>query len=961
MNAGNEDSNRNIDSDDKHEVDYAQSNVVVESSAELGTQCLFYASEPMERGQVLELRFSTQKRKPSSLPVGEPFTAIEDRIALAREILVLSQKDPKALIDQVLAISKEINPSLDNASKDSETQPNDSEEELNLRITRRRIHWLATSVLSCLEETGVDEIAGVEDLKKLLLTQNDLRNESTYYNLTGKEGFILEELANEILCDVILKGSLGPWSDKSYWCTVSSELLKLCLRSASLHILTSWSGSGKIESQLFFVKEIESYVYHAVRRVVRPNRDLDELSFPCPEVQTACHPKARDFWENYEEFPKDVVVKSVLEEAYVDAMELCDEIAFQDDVSAALFGDTTSCSIAAKAPWRQLSTIMRSINDIRKGNAQVDERWYIENQVLSVAHAIASSGVLQLKTEAGPSNYSFARLARAALEADPNNDSLMPVEKPGVPCSGDRRFAVFRALPEVSVKRAVPSTLPLFLALVWPTLRSEYGWRMEVGTSPDDVTFCPPGHNGHHRRLNDPKVGQERIVQAQKRAKTARKVKSAGFGDISKLTKRMFVSAARDGLDHSKGKLVRDAVKQFASSILSELPGNGDEECRRRLGAIESAVCDCFDELMPAISSSDGFESEDSFDGGSPSNTVSYLMRVLLIMPSLLEQSGLPSQRIQDAIGAVRDLAQFLSSKNSEFFDESVRPCHEEYEAGHETSQPYLLPRMRTLSTSFQVEPGEPETPRPTSGGPEAAEVIYDLVLPEDAPTLTESTAMTMSQMIPCRATEYDIMKKARTISIGHPGIMCRHCLGAGGEGKYFFSSLDSMGTASTVVLSHLYRCKQVNEELKARLIELKNRHGADRKKLKFGAQAAYFNRLWHRLMSSGIQSSEIMVLPDSQHLTLEEDGTPEAGEALGDGPTTEFTNHAEVVAFIDETPPWSEMADIRECIQKYYDCVAYGGEIYLTNVMPKNFGSEWILAKLFPNRLSTKRSFSVG
>jgi hypothetical protein len=404
-------------------------------------------------------------------------------------------------------------------------------------------------------------------------------------------------------------------------------------------------------------------------------------------------------------------------------------------------------------------------------------------------------------------------------------------------------------------------------------------------------------------------------------------------------------------------------LKQFISYILSELSGNGDGECRRRLGAVEEAICECFDEIVPTIVSASDNDSDSSF-GEKRNNSSAYLMQVLLILPALLEQTGLSMRQIEDTVGVIRDLAQFIASNNGELFEDPVRLCHEEYEVDYDTTRPsFLVSRMQKLSSRLKVDNGETSTPRPKS-----ADIVQlsEIVLPEDYEDLTDFSRITLSQMLPCRATRYDIeSKNRRAISVGHGGMVCRHCLAGTGDGKYFFSSLDSLNTAANAVLPHLYKCKQVPDDLKARLVGLKARHTDDRKTLKYGAAAAFFSRLWKRLNSScGIEEPEVYVLPNQPHVIKEENGVLAAeGPKEAEGMlAVEFKSHIDLLAYIEKTT-WNERADLRERIDRYYQCIAYGGELYMTNAMPKNFNSEWILSKLVPpDRLSAKRSlFRTG
>jgi hypothetical protein len=93
-----------------------------------------------------------------------------------------------------------------------------------------------------------------------------------------------------------------------------------------------------------------------------------------------------------------------------------------------------------------------------------------------------------------------------------------------------------------------------------------------------------------------------------------------------------------------------------------------------------------------------------------------------------------------------------------------------------------------------------------------------------------------------------------------------------------------------------------------------------------------------------------------------EESGVVSEGPKVTSGvPVVEFKSHTDLLTHIEKTP-WNARADLRERIGQYYQCVAYGGELYMSNAMPKNFNSEWILSKKVPrDRLSVKRSLFLS
>lgn len=969
--------------------DCRRSNVLVEVSPEFGSQCFFYAAEPLEKGQTVELRFSPCLDKESKESMTEPFDAIVDRMAIARKVSALSLAELKVALDQMSKL-------VDSYKMKVESTETEQSGGCHPQIVRRRVHWLASQIVRGLgekEERSGEESqrrALAEDAKKLLMTMDDCRSLYTYSKQLREES-ILSELSQEILCNVVMNNALGRWSERSSWCKMSTNLWRECLRKASVHLLTSWSGGN--ESRQDLLKELDDLVFDAVKRVISWDRDLKELAFEVRPERNAAVSRVF-FLENYDRLPKDVVATASQEEAYENAIELCDEIPCNTHVKAALHDGEAQGAlvIATRASYGQNATIVRSIGDVEKENAQIDVRWYIENQILSVAHAIASSDLLPLAssktddTTVRPDcSYSrFAGVARRILEADPTDDRRPSLERPDASSDTGEELKNFPLVPaDLPVNTAVPSTLPLFLAVVWPRLKNVYGFCIGVGDDPDDVTFFPPGHKGQFQLASERQVGLQRFKRSRKRLKVMQQVRGVGFGDMTKLTKRMFISATRDDLKPGDGTSIKDALKQFVAAVLSELPGGNDAECRQRMTAIEDAVSTCFDELIPSMLPDNG----DSTD--SSSAECAYLMQVLLVLPSLLEQSGLSMRRIEDTLGVIRELAQFVATKNGELFAKPLQLCPEKYEVGHDAFQPFLLPRLKKIASKRLANAEGAEAKADDNADPE---FIREVVNPEDLQELSGFIGTVLSQFIPCRATEIDVMTRTKKgIYVGYPGskfvmvtmfnvqsltqltyapisttVLCRHCASKGTEGRYFFTSLDSLNTAATATLGHVYKCPYIPDELKKRIESLKTRHAEERKALKHGAQAHFFARLWKRLWSTQGIAMPVFLENHRNLGGVEEEGPiptkPSSEDNEAALPSLEFKSHTDLLNYLTSTPPWSNKADIRERIKQYYDCVAYGGEIYNTNVMPKNFHSEYILAQMVPpERLSNKRIFRSG
>jgi hypothetical protein len=968
----------------KSDIDLdSDSNVLVEVSPQFGTQCFFYNAELMEKGQVIELRFSQPVAKiPSTNSSGSPCVGIVDRLSLVQSLAALSLVDLLGIIAVMSKIadsnSREIRAGTQREQIGEDVKPQQLQnftEELKLQIVRRRVHWLATQILHILErprETAspAEQKLVVDRAKKLLMTTEECRNLCAYANQDGDES-VQMELSHEILCGAVRTNPSVNWLDKSNWCDISARLLTECLRKSSDHITANCFdlGEGNKDSLL---KDIQGLVMEATKELVSNETDKSNLALPVQsELNDAVGSSIdRDYLvENYERLPKEVVAKASQVEAYRNSMALCGEVAYDDLIKTSLCNSSEQSSlvVATKSPWSRSSTIMRSTTEVEQNAAQIDTKWYIENHVLFVAAAIASSALMQCmpeKTELDTESQSvyscFAGAARSVLESDPTGDPVIDLDSS---LAFSKRNSEFKRLPNEFLLSStktlpVPCALPLFLGVVWPRLKAAYGFSIEVSDDPADITFFPPGHQGQFHRASERQIGLQRLEKARKRRKVEQQVRGVGFGELQKLTKRMFVSAARNDMEPGQGASVKDALKQFVASILSEMPGGGNEECRRRMAAVEAAVSEFFDDIIPSM-----LASEKSVGNDSENLQCAYLMQVMLVLPSLLEQSGLSMRRVEDTMGVIRDVAQFVSSKNGELFPESLQVCHEEYAVGHDVHRPFLSPRIQTLA----AQPLESEA---ASGG-EGTELVREIIQPEDMHELSGFICTVLSQLLPCRATEYDLLSKGRATkgrTVGYPGLMCKHCAGKSTDGRFFFTSLDSLNTAATATLGHIYRCEFIPNELKKRIAHLKTRHPEERKALKHGAQAQFFARLWKRLWSAeGIPDTPVV-------LTNHQTGATDANQAVATNAVTlqqqqqqeeeesiEFKSHVDLLTFLATTAPWNKRSDILERIRQYYAVMAHGGEIYDTNAMPAHFNSEWILSQMVPPERLAHQTFLSG
>jgi hypothetical protein len=227
-----------------------------------------------------------------------------------------------------------------------------------------------------------------------------------------------------------------------------------------------------------------------------------------------------------------------------------------------------------------------------------------------------------------------------------------------------------------------------------------------------------------------------------------------------------------------------------------------------------------------------------------------------------------------------------------------------------------------------------------------------EILREEEKGSLSDYLVSVLEQAIPCRATEDDVKRKNRKFDIGFPGVTCRNCLGADGGGRYFFSTVESLTTAYTILENHLLKCSATPAHVKEKIILSKPLHSQQRKALKSGSQAAFFSRLWRRLRSSTISEQ------NGAHYMLDgfsgrEENTPVKSEMLGNDEAAleEFTDHRQVLDSVRLSTYGKYNQDLQEALKLYYCCLEYGGRVWNTSSMPKNFSAEWLLSKVLSSR----------
>jgi hypothetical protein len=213
---------------------------------------------------------------------------------------------------------------------------------------------------------------------------------------------------------------------------------------------------------------------------------------------------------------------------------------------------------------------------------------------------------------------------------------------------------------------------------------------------------------------------------------------------------------------------------------------------------------------------------------------------------------------------------------------------------------------------------------------------------------------------MPLRASAADAERKKGRIVAGSPGLVCKHCMGARWEGRYFFSSVESLTSSYTVMEKHYLKCSAVPKSVKDELAVARNKHASQRKDIPVGSQQAFYRSLWNRLTQSNGGSSMfspggggVLMSPEAAGTAhRDNDGGGDETNSSGSDEKAHdsFDDHVKLIEHVKETVVMHGTGGITEALKQYYGCLEYGGCVYMrSNVMPAHFSATWLLSKVVP------------
>lgn len=167
--------------------------------------------------------------------------------------------------------------------------------------------------------------------------------------------------------------------------------------------------------------------------------------------------------------------------------------------------------------------------------------------------------------------------------------------------------------------------------------------------------------------------------------------------------------------------------------------------------------------------------------------------------------------------------------------------------------------------------------------------------------------------------------------------------MGANHEGRYFFSTVESLTACYTVLEKHSLKCKATPDDVKQRLVVARSKHQEQRKALKSGLQQKFFSNLWRRMRGSRLGGAD----PPSPQIPPDTTESPTASKQPGKFVGEDFTDHLTVLDRIRSEATIDR--DIEVAMGRYYACLEYAGRVQYTPSMPPHFSPEWLLAKVAP------------
>lgn len=549
------------------------------------------------------------------------------------------------------------------------------------------------------------------------------------------------------------------------------------------------------------------------------------------------------------------IINKEAEQGYLIAIKKWNETA--QDLREAVPDNLGSVAcIGEKRENEPFSIVMRNPGDIRSGHAYLSSDWY-RCHFWRIVATVLSAFRGNLAEYSEVSAYEFDKVLSLAGPLVISREAFR--SKP-VEVSYKQRLR----LPQIDDKNdyALPSE-PLFLGLVWPVLRDS-GWQLEAGGTPSEVYFHPKAHA--RKQMFDLKRRRN-----YDRMLLKREISKAGLGQLTKRSKRLLVAVAANGTakdnvdqnDTTESSTqidpygatysVAGILQSFSTFLAKRVSEKGGSDQSAKITAIVDLIGKCFDSLARNFPPIQGLKGAvEVGEGQRPIYIYSgeYLLQFLFLLPDALQQEDL-SKDSMSVLAIAQDLLRFISAKRQELLAKPSHLPREHYVLGDDDlSSPKMF--LESKLTAVVPDRAVADQKGKNQGHVAGSTGAPTNWLPDrDQAGVTDFIFTAYQQTMPCRATAEDTIRKGRRgVTVGFPGLCCRHCMGLGeqGEGRYFFSSLESLGT-SIFIFWHWMRFVGSSTFLRtdiifALILSLQRRRTMDSKNTSFAVQ-------WFRQRSS--------------------------------------------------------------------------------------------------------------
>jgi hypothetical protein len=908
-----------------------EANVLIHDGAKGEFQYLLCLDTPIEKGQTISLRFPDVSTMLGSDKYDH--TSFRVRHLINSALHALARHDLRTIRTFFREELFEACGLLSDASDEASI--------VRMRqvvASRQRLHWISLRVLSLIDDqTTKENLTGLCFDWKTFITDPKLLDSLPENTRLDLKQVMACELKKELLATLELDHVCGSAS-RADWCRLFSKLFDTLVEG----LVSQYCCSAVEPDQC---SEAITTIFENSYSTPLSGDNLGECILQFRPSGTLAEDEAS---HGSPAEPSSAFYSSI-RQAFLDTTSLSGESA--DDLTEPGCLEMIICDGPLLSESGGMATVAtRRPADVQKGDAVLNARWYRKHQ-----WEISSTVLSCFASLIGPTDNAWfdAEKIRSAMREVANKQ----IDTSSLPDHGGESCSLLRLpAPPVDPESQIyePHSLQFFLGLVWPAL-SKLQWRLEAGDSPSEVAYFAPGLVGRSGKL----AKLLKKENDRKRAQLAREVHEVGLGFVPKLTKRLLVKAVSVGKDEKdalkeensllsdskrvgeEGMSVRDVLGRFLDHLNSRLKTD-DQGGRDRANSIVVSMRNCFDALAPKISDAKVVSEMEASSGQQPSDVLGCdaLMQFLLVIPSVLRQPSLPLKEINDTLAAVQELTDFVASNYVVLLDDHFHPPPEHYVGQHQANSSALISRLRRLDDSAEG----------AIGSATSREGLHDIFLASDKAKLTDYLVRVLEQATPCGATFEDSQKKGRNLEEGFPGVTCRYCLGTGGEGRYFFKTAESLSASASILDKHFAKCPCVPADIKADIAMCKRRHTDQRKNLTVGAQQEFFLRLWERMQSSKSSGGFPSNVYVSQNVgnSLGETATEDSAQDSETG-NVEFRDHIGLLDFVRTTEPWKNDNGLQEALEQYYNCLDYGGRIFGTNAMPKNFNSEWLLAKVSP------------